>query len=142
MTADGDPILVELTGIEGLFEPEKRTPEVTGVWVLEGAGGAVAPAGVRALRKDGGHLDVVTGSVERVKEGGVLLQEHPECEAAVSAHWRVRLPDHEGGGSVHPEHVRAFPGMKNVEGLSRDDEGRVHYVTDEDERVQLHIAAA
>ena len=140
-TAEGNPLLVELRGIEGLFAPEKRGPEVTGVWVLEGAGSPSAPAGVRALRDVAGRLDVVTGSVERAKEGGVLLQEHPECEAAESVHWRVSLPEGGAGGSVRAERVRSFPGVKNVEGVARGEGGMIYYVTDEDARVQLRMGA-
>ena len=39
VATDGRPILVELEGIERLFEPGDRLPEVKGFWVVDAVGG-------------------------------------------------------------------------------------------------------
>jgi hypothetical protein len=48
-TADGRPILIELEGVERLFEPGDRLPEVRGFWVVDAIGRNGKMAGVRDL---------------------------------------------------------------------------------------------
>jgi hypothetical protein len=139
-SADGEPLLVELSGVPEMFEDPARWPEVERVWVLEGATPPGTLAGFRALSHTGGDtFDAIVGSIDATGKGSVLLDDHPEGAEVESAHWRFTLPP--GGTieealSVRGEHVRTLHGLRNVEGLSVGD-GRAFYVTDEEERIQL-----
>jgi hypothetical protein len=141
--ADGEPLLVELAGVPEMFGEPEAWPVVERVWVLAGATPPGALTGFRAISHAGGDVfDAIVGSIDATGKGSALLEDHPEGADVESAHWRFRLPA--GGGAeeavrVPAEHVRTLHGLRNVEGVSVSD-GRAHYVTDEDERIQLRFA--
>ena len=142
-SAEGEPLLVELSGVPEMFEDPDAWPTVERVWVLEGATPDGALTGFRALSHSGDDAyDAIVGSIDATGKGSVLLDDHPEGAAVESAHWRFTLP--EGGTAedaigVLAEHVRTLTGLRNVEGISIGDE-RAFYVTDEDERIQLRFS--
>lgn len=141
-SAEGEPLLVELSGVPQMFEDDRAWPTVERVWVLEGATPDGTLTGFRALSATGGDsFDAIIGSIDATGKGSVLLDDHPEGAEVESAHWRFSLPE---GGTVEDairvqgEHVRTLHGLRNVEGLSVEGE-RSFYVTDEDERIQLRF---
>ncbi len=141
-SADGEPLIVELAGVPEMFEDAEAWPRVERVWVLEGATPPGTLTGFRALSHAGeGTFDAIIGSIDATGKGSVLLDDHPAGAEVESAHWRFTLP---AGGTideairVRGEHVRTLDGLRNVEGLSVEG-GRAHYVTDEDERIQLRF---
>ncbi len=138
-SADGEPLLVELSGVpEGFGDPE-AWPVVEHVWVLAGATPPGALTGFRALSHAGGDTyDAIVGSIDATGKESTLLEDHPAGAEVECAHWRFTLPAE--GFLVAGELVRTLPGLRNVEGLSVVD-GIGHYVTDEDHRIQLRITA-
>lgn len=141
VTADGNPIMVELAEIDCLFAPEPEVPEVRGVWVLDGIGHPSAPAGVRGMseRSDGG-FDVLCGNLDSVGKDSILIAHHPEAGASRSAHLRFEIPARRRQGRLSSTLVREFPGAARVEGIAHDPLGRPFYVIDDDERVHLLYA--
>ena len=81
VTAEGHPIVVEIEGIERLFEPGDRLPEVRGFWSVDAVGREGTVAGVRdlaVLGTDGGEeLHLVTGNVDSRDKDSVLIQDYP-----------------------------------------------------------------
>jgi hypothetical protein len=142
VTRDGHPLLVEVEGIERLFEDGASRPEVRAVWVLADLGSAEEPRGVRALEELGDAIHVITGNLDSDLEESVVLQDHPEGERARSRHHRVLLP--EPGDTADISEVRAEPvgdlgDEAKVEGLAIDGEGNFCYVMDDD-RIRLRCA--
>jgi hypothetical protein len=133
--ADGRPLLVELDGIQRLFEPGGGTPEVRGFWVLDAVGRHGTMAGVRDLALHQGELHVVTGNIDAREKGSVLLEDYPEGAHTMATHWRCRLPGDRRSGHLTPERVLEFPDLSAIEGVAVDHRGRVFYVSDEDEGV-------
>lgn len=147
VTADGEPILVEVAGVAGMFDNDPRTwPTVTCAYLLTGVTPPGAATGLRALstRADGSFAAVV-GSIDAQGKGSVLLADHPQGGDVTSRHVRFSLPpplDPPPPGAPPP--VRRVPGdlvvdlapFHNVEGLAEVD-GASYYVTDEDHRVTL-----
>lgn len=136
----GDPILVEIDGIEGMFDADARTwPTVRALWVLRGARPDGAIVGFRALSARGGdEFDAIVGSIDATGKGSVVLEDHPEGGDINCSHVFFRLAGREGGGEVGAEPVRDFPDLSNVEGVSVLD-GHPYYVTDEDRRIALRF---
>lgn len=139
-SAVGEPLLVELAGVPEMFEDAEAWPRAQRVWVLQGVTPSGSLTGFRALSHAGGDaFDAIIGSIDATGKGSVLLDDHPEGAEVESGHWRFTLPV---GGMIEEaicvpgEHVRTLHGLRNVEGLSVE-AGRAHYVTDEDERIQL-----
>ncbi|MFG3421117.1 hypothetical protein [Micromonospora sp. NPDC048063] len=137
VTADGDPILVELTGVPGMFDPVPTWPEAAGAYVLTGVTPPGALAGFRAIAPtdDGGYAAVV-GSIDALGKGSVLLDDHPTGGDVTSRH--VRFPPPGDGHLVPGELVADLAPFHHVEGLAELD-GRSFYVTDEDHRVALWV---
>jgi hypothetical protein len=133
--ADGRPLLVELDGIQRLFEPGGRIPEVRGFWVLDAVGRDGTMAGVRDLTLHDGELHVVTGNIDAREKGSVLLEDYPEGAHTMATHWRSPLPGDRRSGDLAAERVREFPDLSAIEGIAVDHHGRVFYVSDEDEGV-------
>jgi hypothetical protein len=141
VAADGRPILVEIDGIDRLFEG--AMPEVRGLWTVDAIGRDGAMAGVRDLAlvaRDGGEeLHLVTGNVDSRKAGSILIEDYPDGSATVSTHFRCAMPPEAHAGNLTGEFVREFPTLPRVEGITITDDGRFFYVTDEDEGVHLHL---
>ena len=142
-TAEGSPILVELEGIDRLFDPDGALPEVHGFWTADAVGKGGEMAGVRDLALlgtgEGEELHLVTGNVDSRDKQSVLIQDYPEGRETVATHFRCALPHDAHSGSLKAEFVREFPSLPRVEGMAVTEEGRTYYVTDEDEGVHLRL---
>ena len=79
----------------------------------------------------------MTGSIDALGKGSVLLDDHPHGGEVTSRHVRFR---HDAGGDalVTGEVVAELAPFHHVEGLA-ELAGRCYYVTDEDHRVALWI---
>jgi hypothetical protein len=139
VAADGRPILVELAGIERLFEPGDRLPEVESFWVVDAVGRNGEMAGVRDLTIVGDELHLVTGNVDSREGQSVLTQDYPGGRDTIATHFRCTLPPDRHSGSLEAEFVREFPTLPRVEGIAITDDGRFFYVTDEDGGVHLRL---
>ena len=143
VAADGRPILVELEGIERLFEPDGEAPEVLGFWVVDAVGREGEIAGVRDLAlldtAGGEELHLVTGNVDSRDRDSVLIQDYPRGRHTVATHFRSILPPDAHSGSLDAEFVREFPDLPRVEGIAITAGDRFFYVTDEDEGVHLRL---
>ncbi len=139
MSADGRPLMVEVEGIERLFEDGDANPEVRGFWNLDAVGRGGELAGVRDLTFVGGELHAITGDVDSAKAGSLLLKDYPGGAGTVSTHWRITLPEGRTSGEVEATRVREFPGLPRVEGIAGTEDGRFFYVVDEDAGVHLRL---
>jgi hypothetical protein len=142
-TAEGRPILVELEGIDRLFDPDGALPEVCGFWTADAVGNGGEIAGVRdlALLKtgEGEELHLVTGNVDSRDKESVLLQDYPGGRGTVATHFRCVFHRDARSGPLEAEFVREFPSLPRVEGMAVTPEGRTYYVMDEDEGVHLRL---
>jgi hypothetical protein len=135
-TAEGHPILVELHDVDTLFDGAE--PHCGNVWVLEDAGSAEAPAGLRGLETRGDdRFDAIVGDLDAAGKSATVLEDHPEGGNSPSEHVRFQLPLTAGGGSVGCERVHGFGELRRVEGVAIDSERHSHYVIDEEGRVAL-----
>ena len=139
---DGRPLLVELDGIDRLFEENGR-PEVLGFWTVDAVGKGGDIAGVRDLALHstpaGEELHLVTGNVDSRDKQSVLVQDYAGGRQTVATHFRCPMPEGVHSGRLGGEFVREFPTLPRVEGLAIADNGRAYYVTDEDEGVHLRL---
>ncbi len=142
-TAEGRPILVELAGIDRLFDGDDSLPEVRGFWTADAVGRGGEIAGVRDLAllqtEAGEELHLVTGNVDSRDKESVLIQDYPGGRETVATHFRCVLPEGTHSGNLEADFVREFPRLPRVEGIAITAEGRVFYVTDEDEGVHLRL---
>jgi hypothetical protein len=129
-TVDGHPILVEVEGIDRLFDDGAEPPKVIGFHVLEDIGSARRPAGVRELDSDRRVVHVITGNLDSDPDESAVVAEHPEGTKRICEHWEVSA---RGTRSLvrRPKSVRArkLP-HANVEGLALEGE-RVWYALDD-----------
>jgi hypothetical protein len=140
--AGGRPLLVELEGIDRLFE-ENGHPKVLGFWTVDAVGKGGDMAGVRDLAlhptQDGEELHLVTGNVDSRDKQSVLVQDYPGGRETVATHFRCAMPAGTHSGELKGEFIREFPSLPRVEGLAIADNDRAFYVTDEDEGVHLRL---
>ena len=140
--ADGNPLLVEIEGIDRLFERD-GLPEVRGFWTIDAVGKGGDLAGVRDLAlhltEGGEELHVVTGNVDSRDKGSVLIEDYPGGRETVATHFRCAMPADAHSGHLEGDFVREFPNLPRVEGLAVADNDRAYYVTDEDEGVHLRL---
>ncbi len=134
-TRDGLPLLVRLGDVDALFAEQDTT--CGPVWVLETAGPDGLPVGIRALDAD----DVIVGSLDALGKDSVLVDAHPDAGEAPCQHWR-RAPLPDGGGTVAAELVHDFGDLRSVEGVATGPSGHVHYVVDQDSRVEMRFLLA
>jgi len=139
VAADGRPILVELAGVERLFEAGDLLPEVEGFWVVDAVGRNGEMAGVRDLAIVGDELHLVTGNVDSREGQSVLTQDYPGGRDTIATHFRCSIPPNRHPGPLESEFVREFPTLPRVEGIAIAGDGRFFYVTDEDEGVHLRL---
>lgn len=138
VSADGQPLLVEIDDVETLFSEPDAVPRCSAVWILEGAGTPEQPVGVRALHTEGDdRFDVVVGDLDAAGKGATMLADHPEGGAAKSLHLRFTLPLVARGGSVQCEPVHDFGDVSRVEGIAAGPDGHAHYVVDHDGHVAV-----
>ncbi|MFG2105357.1 hypothetical protein [Micromonospora chersina] len=138
VTAEGEPILVEVAGVADMFGEHPGWPRALGAYALTGVTPAGTLTGFRAIAptRDGGYAAVV-GSIDAVGKGSVLLDDHPHGGEVTSRHVRFRHdvgPDARVAGKL----VAELAPFHHVEGLAELD-GRCYYVTDEDHRVALWL---
>jgi hypothetical protein len=142
-TAEGRPILVELEGIDRLFDSGDSLPDVRGFWTADAAGRGGEMAGVRDLALlrtgEGEELHLVTGNVDSRDKQSVLIQDYSGGRETVATHFRCVLPHNAHSGHLEAEFVREFPSLPRVEGMAITPEDRTYYVTDEDEGVHLRL---
>ncbi len=138
VTAEGHPIIVELAGIERVFEDRRAAPVARRVWVLDNVGTPDEPVGIRALHRRGRELHAIVGGLDAAGKGSALLDARPEAGIASCAHYRVKLSRPKDGGPVEAELIQTFD-FGNVEGLAAGPGGRFYYVTDEDDRVHIRL---
>ncbi|MEV1332291.1 hypothetical protein AB0J20_22275 [Micromonospora costi] len=141
VTADGEPILVELAGVPDMFEAEPAWPRAVGAYAVTGVTPPGALTGFRAVAPlpDGGYAAVI-GSIDALGKGSVLLDDHPMGGDVTSRHIRFRAP-RTAEGAAHllaAELVADLAPFHHVEGLAELD-GSCFYVTDEDHRVALWV---
>ncbi|WP_422773334.1 hypothetical protein ACN28C_10650 [Plantactinospora sp. WMMC1484] len=138
VTDRGEPILVELADVAGMFD-RRSWPHAVGAYALTGVTRPGELTGFRALsaRDDGGY-DAVVGSIDALGKRSVLLDDHPAGGDVTSRHVRFRWPPAPAGASVAGDLVADLAPLHNVEGLTELDGAR-YYVTDEDHRVALLI---
>lgn len=140
-SAAGHPLLVEVDGLERLFEPGGELPTAKGVWEVPGIGNPSVPAGIRGLAEGAdGAIEALTGNLDSTGKGSVMIAAHPEAALARSAHFRLNLPGNRRSGEAEAELVREFPGFSRIEGIARDPSGRFFYVIDEEEHVDLRYS--
>ncbi|SCG66819.1 hypothetical protein [Micromonospora coxensis] len=138
VTAEGEPILVELSGVPEMFTGG-QWPRAGRAYALTGVTPPGALVGFRAVTPtpDGGYAAVV-GSIDALGKGSVLLDDHPQGGEVTSRHvrfrWRPGADEHRIAGEV----VADLAPFHHVEGLAEAD-GACFYVTDEDHRVALWI---
>jgi hypothetical protein len=138
VTREGHPILVELAGVQRMFEDRRAAPVARRFWVLENVGGAEEPAGIRALHREGRRVHAIVGSLDATDKGSTLLEDIPEGGLAACSHQAFRLTGTGGVTNLRAEHVQDFD-LRNVEGLAAGSGGRFFYVTDEDDRVHIRL---
>jgi hypothetical protein len=131
VSADGQPLLVEVEGIDRLFAHKGGDPAVTRIWRLKNVGSRAQPAGVRELDQLGTTIHVVTGDLDSEPDESVVIADHPEGTRAASAHWTFELPTR-GESDVEARPVRRFDADATIEGVCVDDDGTVWYVHDDD----------
>jgi hypothetical protein len=143
VSAEGRPVLVEIEGIERLFELGEELPEVVGFWVVDAVGREGELAAVRDLAllgtAEGEELHLVTGNVDSRDKDSVLIRDYPGGRHTVATHFRTILPPDAHSGSLDAEFVREFPDLPRVEGITIAEGERFFYVTDEDEGVHLRL---
>ncbi len=141
-TAEGRPILIELEGIDRLFDRDDL-PEVVGFWTVDAIGKNGDVAGVRDLSLvhtgDSEELHLVTGNVDSRDKQSVLVKDYAGGRQTVATHFRCGLPQDAHSGELTGEFVREFPSLPRVEGITVTEGGRAFYVTDEDEGVHLRL---
>jgi hypothetical protein len=141
--ADGRPLLVDVDGVQRLFEPGAEPPTVRGFCVVDAVGRGGTMAGVRDLTVDGDELHLVTGNIDAREKGSILLEDYPGGRDTVATHWRCPLPA-APSGRVEATRVREFPSLPRIEGIATTPAGQVFYVSDEDEGVHVrhtHVLA-
>jgi hypothetical protein len=137
VTADGQPLLVEILDVEALFADPDALPRAGAVWWLENVSSAAAPVGFRGLDTRGeDRFDAIVGDLDAANKSATVLEDHPEGGRAASEHVRFALRGDEGG-PVDAEVVHHFGDIRRVEGVAIDHEGHSHYVIDEEGHVAL-----
>jgi hypothetical protein len=143
VTAEGEPILVELVDIEAFFADPDVAPTLGAVWTLECAGSPDDPVGIRALHRTADdRVHAIVGSLDALGKDSALVADHPAAGRAHCEHWAMRLPKHRGGGVVECRKLHSFPGERSVEGLAKMPSGPFLYVIDRDHNVHLRFLLA
>ena len=121
VAADGRPILVELIGVDRLFEAGGAMPEVEGFWVVDAVGRNGEMAGVRDLALTGNdELHLVTGNVDSRDKQSVLIEDYPGGRNTVATHFRCMLPPGEHSGSLKGRTRPGVPGPPAGRGNSHN----------------------
>ena len=129
-------MLVELEGIERVFEPGERLPKVRGVWVVDAIGQCGDMAGVRDLCTIGDEVHLLTGNVDGRDEQSVLIEEYDRGNKVETTHFRCTLPPETQPRSVDAAVIRRFPCLTRLEGIAAIG-GRFFYAVDDDKSIPL-----
>ena len=135
-SAQGRPLVVQLTGWEGLFDDPLTLPEVEAIWEVDAIGRHGSLAGVRDLCVEGDELHLVSGDLDSAGKGSVIREDYPGGTETVSTHFVTRL-DGARGGLVEARAVREFEDNPRIEGIAADHDGTFFYVSDEDEFISI-----
>lgn len=135
-TADGRPLVVQLSSWEGLFDDPMRLPKVDVIWEVDAVGRNGTLAGVRDLCVDGSQLHLVTGDLDSAGKGSVIRQDYPGANETISTHFVTTLEAH-SGRRLQARAIREFEDNPRVEGLAAGPDGLFFYVSDEDEFISL-----
>ena len=109
-TSEGHPIVVEIEGIDRLFEKDAAAPNVVALHVLANVGDLRRPAGIRELDSRSGWIHVITGSLDTA----VMRS----ASRTPLEHWAFRRPVEDGSGPVKATRVRRFRRKARVEGIA------------------------
>jgi len=135
VTVEGNPLLIEIDGIDRLFAGAE--PEVVSIWILENIGGRKGPAGVRELDQRDGIVHVVTGNLDSKIGESELLAQVPNGDKAVNEHHSIApLAGSDRIKRVKCKKIRTFDKSANVEGLAVLEDGTTWYAHD-DEKIRL-----
>jgi hypothetical protein len=138
VTAEGHPILVELSDPAAMLADPDATPRTGHAWALEDVGSPEAPSGIRALHAEGNdRFDAIAGDLDAAKKGATILADHPEGAVAQSVHVRFDLPLTAAGGSLTSRRLHEFGELRRIEGVALAPDGHAHYVIDEEGHVGL-----
>jgi len=134
VTLDGAPIMIEIAGVEGMFDTDTRTwPRVVRAYALTGVTPPGTLTGFRALTATDDGFEAVVGSIDALNKGSILLDDHPAGGDITCSHVRFTL----GASAMVPaDVVDDLAPFHNVEGLAVSGGERI-YVTDEDHRIAL-----
>ncbi|WP_320065982.1 hypothetical protein [Micromonospora sp. RTGN7] len=137
VTADGEPILVEVAGVPEMFDGG-AWPRALGAYALTGVTPPGALTGFRAMTPlpEGGYAAII-GSIDALGKASVLLDDHPTGGDVTSRHVRFLL-EKAAGHLIPAGMVADLAPFHQVEGLA-EEHGRCWYVTDEEHRVALWI---
>jgi hypothetical protein len=133
---DGRPMLVELEGIERVFEPGDLLPKVRRIWVVDAIGKDGDLAGVRDLSTVGGDVHLITGNVDGQDEESPLIKDYDRGNKVETTHFRCTLPPETQPSSVEATFVRRFPGRTRLEGVAATGD-RFFYAVDDEKRIPL-----
>jgi len=133
---DGRPILVELEGIERVFEPGDQLPKARVIWVIDAIGPCGDMAGMRDLTIVGDEVHLITGNVDGRGEESPLIEDYDRHNRVVTAHFRCTLPPETQPSSVEATCVRSFPGVTRLEGIATTG-SRFFYSVDDEECIPL-----
>jgi hypothetical protein len=138
VTAEGEPILVELRDLAAFFEAPDEPPELGAIYTLSCGATRENPVGVRALhRTTDGQLHAIVGSLDALGKDSALVFDHKDAGRAHCEHWTFTLPS--GGGAVECVKTHEFPDERSVEGLAKMPSGPFLYVVDRDDNVHLRF---
>jgi hypothetical protein len=131
VTEEGHPIVVEVEGIDRLFERRAGPPAVISVRILSNVGTKECPAGIRELDSREGAIHAITGDLD-----DDLLEDSPASKHAESEHWTFQYDfSEERLQRVEAALVRRFGRRARVEGIALD-AGTAWYVED-DEHIRI-----
>jgi hypothetical protein len=136
VSAEGAPVIVQLSGWDSLFEDPMALPSVEAIWQVDAIGRKGTLAGVRDLCTVDDAVHLVTGDLDSAGKGSIIREDYEGGTQTVSTHFEATLPGRTGG-RVTARAVREFPDNPRIEGIAVDDDGRFFYVSDEDESVRL-----
>jgi hypothetical protein len=119
VTVDGHPILVELEGLDRLFDDEVRDPVVTAIHIVSNVGTASKPAGVRELDSMSGVVHVITGNLDSEQLESMVVEGTEGGDRAPNEHWTVEVTPGETGLVTHRgTRIRKFRSGSTVEGMA------------------------
>lgn len=143
VTSDGNPILVEIDGIDRLFQKHglKRFGRLkaTRVFVLKNVGDPDQPAGIRAMIQRGDTVYAVTGDLDSDPDESQVLADHPAGFDAPNQYHVFDVPEGPdyGVAQIKTSTKLTFNDDDNIEGIAVTDDGHVWFAHDRDDSIHL-----